>query len=266
MSVTTCTITITNQSNTPKRFLLFQDMPRPTNGPTGKVFWNVYQASPKIESGNDSKARFEMDSEFFAIYGTSSARDIGNVRVYTNNSKSVKLGPDGSVAALTADGESPKWNDEFAKGKKTAAKGGFSIMTDDTFTFPNRSKFRLSLSHRIFNAVWLTPSLLDNIYIGVGAKDPKNPGSVIPIQTYLAEPSLNSLLFPHLKYYICTGEFQPGIIVDRTTIGSSLKVDFTGASVTDAVFTVNPKGQYTDEDGVNEKNGIKWEVSPVGAA
>ncbi|KAL8788390.1 MAG: hypothetical protein Q9195_007308 [Heterodermia aff. obscurata] len=246
MSITTCSITIINQSNSPKRFLLFQDVPKPKNGPTGNVFWNVYQASPKIESGDDSKTRFEMDSQFFAIYGTASANDIGNVRVYTSNSKRVKLGPDGSVVALTADEkeEYPKWNDAFDKDKKTAAEGGFSIVTDDKFKFPNKN----------------------NIYIGVGAKDPDNPTSVIPIQTYAAEPSLNSQLFPHLKYYICTGEFKPGIIVDRSTIGNSLKVDFTGAQVTDAFFTVNANGQYTDERGINKRNGIKWEVAQPGNA
>ena len=153
MSITTCTITITNQSNSPKRFLLFQDAPKPTNGPTGKVFWNVYQRSPKIESGDDSKTRFEMDSQFFAIYGTATTNDIGNVRVYTSNSKSVKLGPDGSVAALTADQGDPKWNDEVAKDKKTAAKGGFSIITDDKFEFPNKSNSSLFPNHQIFNAI-----------------------------------------------------------------------------------------------------------------
>ena len=264
MSVTTCSITIYNQSHSPKRFLLFQDAPSPTNGPNGKVFWNVYQASPSIEDGDDSKTRFEMDNEFFAIYGTASTVNVGNVRVYTSNSKKVKLGPDGTFVALKVENGDPKWNDEYVKDKKSAAKGGFSIMTNH-FDYPNESKSILSLNHQSLNIIWLT-SLLDNVYIGVGAKDPKHPKSVIPIQTYIAEPSLNSQLFPHMKYYICTGEYQPGIIVDRNSIGDALKVDFTGAAVTNAVFTVDSKGKYTDEDGVNEKNGIKWEVSPVEGA
>lgn len=105
------------------------------------------------------------------------------------------------------------------------------------------------------------PFSADNIYIGVGANDPKSPGDVIPIQTYIAEPGLNSQIFPHLTYYICTGEFEPGVIVDRNTLGDCLKIDFTGAAIPKAVYVVDSNGNYTDDEDITRKNGVKWEVS-----
>lgn len=203
-----------------------------------------------------------MDNQFYAIYGTASSSDIGTTRVYTSDSKIVKLGPNGSVVALTADNGDPMWDDVAAAGKTTMAKGGFSILTDHTFKVPNESKYRLGRTSSNLPRD-LTHDSVDNIYIGVGAHDPKETDSVIPIQTYVAEPGLNSQLFPKMCYYICTGEYQPGMIVDRNTIGKALKVDFTGASIPKAVFTVNDFGVYTDEDGVNTKNGINWEMESV---
>ena len=109
-------------------------------------------------------------------------------------------------------------------------------------------------------------SVPDNIFIGVGASDPKDSNNVIPVQTFRAEPNLNSMFFPKMKYYICTGEVQPGTVVDRTSFGSVLKVDFTGATIPKAVFTLDPNGNYVDDGDVNKQRGIQWEVSGVPAA
>jgi hypothetical protein len=137
----TCTITIHNQSNDVKRFLLFQDVPAPTNGPSGQVFSNVYQAGPKTSSG---KTEFQTDSQFYAVFGTSSGLG-SNVRVITGDQKKVKLGPGGDVVALTtAGGTDPQWDEKSVKGKATAAKGGFSFVTDHSFKFPNQSKHRMT--------------------------------------------------------------------------------------------------------------------------
>jgi hypothetical protein len=40
--MSTFSITINNNSNVARRFLLFQDMPAPNNGPSSTVFTNVY--------------------------------------------------------------------------------------------------------------------------------------------------------------------------------------------------------------------------------
>jgi hypothetical protein len=243
---TNYSITIKNNSNIARRFLLFQDMPQPSNGPGSKVFTNVYQRSPKIQSGDDSRVTFAMKAEYFAIYGTSSDNDDGTVRVYTSSSVPVKLGPGGSTVVMTTqdnNGEDPIWDKAAMSGKSTAAKGGFSLVTDSSFKYPNPT----------------------NIYIGCGARDPKNPDSIIPIQTYIAEPGLNSQLFPRAKFYVCFGEYQPGMVVDRVSLGNVLLVDFTGSTIPSATFTLNNSGAY-DADASVTKNGVNWSFGPVPGA
>ncbi|EAW15336.1 uncharacterized protein ACLA_060030 [Aspergillus clavatus NRRL 1] len=237
---TTCRITIRNQSNDTKRFLLFQDAPKPKNLNSSEVFYNVFQTSPRLKSGENSMVRFEMDSKFFAIHGTAQKNAVGPTRVYTSDSMPVKLGPDGTVAALTTiDDESPCWNDTVIQSKKSDAKGGFNFVTDSSFKYPNKA----------------------NIYIGLGAPDAT--GSVIPVQTYVAKPSQTNQLFPKLRYYICTGEHHQGMIVDRNEIGVALKVDFTGCAVPEAYFIMNSNGTFVDDEGQTKKNLVKWEVSEV---
>lgn len=141
--MSTFTITINNNSNVPRRFLLFQDMPDPTNGPSSQVFTNVYQRSPKIQSGDDSRVSFQMKQEYFAIYGTGSESSDGSVRVYTSSSVPVKLGPGGTTVVVTTQdgqGDDPAWDKAAASGQSTGAKGGFSIVTDTSFKFLNPSK------------------------------------------------------------------------------------------------------------------------------
>lgn len=140
--MSTFSITIRNASNAPRRFLLFQDMPAPTNGPSSTVFTNVYQRSPKIQSGDDSHVSFQMKQEYFAIYGTGSESSDGSVRIYTSSAVPVKLGPGGSTVVLTTQdgqGDDPAWDKAAAAGQSTGAKGGFSIVTDTSFKYPNPS-------------------------------------------------------------------------------------------------------------------------------
>lgn len=106
------------------------------------------------------------------------------------------------------------------------------------------------------------PSHPDAIYIGCGARDPHSPSDIIPVQTYIAEPGLNSQLFPKVKYYICFGEYQPGMVVDRSTLGNVLSVDFTGCTIPTAAFTLNSSGSYEADPSV-DASGIKWSFGKV---
>lgn len=88
---------------------------------------------------------------------------------------------------------------------------------------------------------------------------------MIPIQTYIATPGTNSQLFPKVRYYVCFGEYQPGMVVDRNMIGKVLQVDFTGASINDAVFTLSNNGAYEPDPSV-KANGVKWSFGNLGGA
>lgn len=88
----------------------------------------------------------------------------------------------------------------------------------------------------------------DNIFIGVGGADP-NTGKVVPLQTWAAEPSLTSELFPKVTYYLGTGTYTPGQFVDKKDIGKYLKIDFETASG-NAPFvniTFTSKGNFEDD-------------------
>jgi hypothetical protein len=138
-------IVIKNKYGADKRFLLLQAIPSPTNGPSGDVFTNVYQRSPKIQSG-ESSVQFAMQQEYFAIIGTASKSDDGTHRVYTNSSLPIKLGPGGTIATVTTQDNDPMWDVNVTAGKTTAIKGGFAIVTDNSFTTDNPSKSFQTLS------------------------------------------------------------------------------------------------------------------------
>jgi hypothetical protein len=80
--------------------------------------------------------------------------------------------------------------------------------------------------------------------------------------TYVAEPGLNSQIFPKPRYYICTGEYQPGMVVDRNVFGKILQVDFTGSAIPQATFKLTSEGNYEPDLSV-EKNGVSWEYDTL---
>lgn len=85
--------------------------------------------------------------------------------------------------------------------------------------------------------------------------DPADPGSIIPVASIVAKPSNEYILYPKAIYYICTGSYQPGTIVDIKTIGRKLKVDFTGAELTHVTYTQTSNGDYVGFDANSAKLG-----------
>jgi hypothetical protein len=205
------------------------------------VFTNIYLTSGNIQSSatGNSSAKFTVKTQYYALYGTTQKGDDGSTRVDTTDSVEAKLGPSGTYVAITADSDgSPLFDKAAAAGKSVSTAGAFTIATDNKIKYPNAK----------------------NIYIGIGAKDPKS-GNVVPIQTYIAKGGMNQQLFPKAVYYVCYGDYEPGTIVDRMGVGQVLTVDFTDASLKDAKFTLNNSGSYVD--GNVENSGIVWTQGPL---
>jgi len=140
MASVTCEINITNKwINT--KFYLFQDIPAPTDGPSGQVFTNVFQVSPKVEAERDgsSTLSFSMDNTFYAIFGTSTGEG-SKTRIKTNSFKKIKLGPNGSVVAITNDNGGIIWDETTVQGKKSSDKGGFEFLTNELVPGTDNSK------------------------------------------------------------------------------------------------------------------------------
>jgi len=71
MSFNQYSITLKNHFSSTLAFSLFLDVPQSTNGPPpDKVFRSIYATSTVVPSGEDSQFIFTMQSEFFAVCGT----------------------------------------------------------------------------------------------------------------------------------------------------------------------------------------------------
>lgn len=127
-----CEIVVTNKFRNTK-FFLFQEIPQITNGPSSQIFTTMYQVTDRVEAENDGSSivEFQMDSNFFAMFG--SLRGQGSVaRVETSSFRRIRLGPGGSVVALTAVGGGLKWNDAAVVGRQSSNNGSFQFLTDNT--------------------------------------------------------------------------------------------------------------------------------------
>jgi hypothetical protein len=69
-------------------------------------------------------------------------------------------------------------------------------------------------------------------------------GKVVPVATFLAAPSQVYNLFPVVRYYIATGTYTPGQILNVQQVGVTQLVDFTGVTYNSVTYIHNNKGQY----------------------
>ncbi|UZP37032.1 hypothetical protein NXS19_004848 [Fusarium pseudograminearum] len=230
------TITIKNNSMYPRSFILFQDIPGPSNIPSQDVFTNVYQRAVGISGKGEDEALFEISSESFAVHGASTRSDMGMIQVGVSDYKPVKLGPRGSRFYLTnrqSGGQSPMFHKEDGSSE---VAGAFIVSTDDTFSsFHSR-----------------------DLYFGVGAKV-LSTGWVVPVQTYQARPGTVAQVFPKVKYHIAFSDYQPRSIVDLITLGRVLTIDFTGCKARDATFILNQENMFTP-DPKAQNGDITWRV------
>ena len=87
---------------------------------------------------------------------------------------------------------------------------------------------------------------LANIYCGYGKRDDSN--KVVPVVVWQAEPSATYTITPNATYYIGTGTFKRGEIVDVSTIGAVSEINFLDApspAMTVATITLDVEGQYS---------------------
>ncbi|MCJ1431955.1 hypothetical protein MMC27_001311 [Xylographa pallens] len=233
MSFHTFYITIKNESTDPARFMLFLEPPRAApSSPT--QFSNIWQTSPRLDPG-DSSVSFKLTDEYFAILGTSLEPMAEGVRPWTSSSYPVKLTQtQGTTAYVTAPEDSPKW----AKFDTSSPPGSFTIKCDDSFQTPNPN----------------------NIWIGMGARDPRHPKSIIPVWTSTALPSFTTQIFPKRKFYVTVGESKKGTVVESEKKDAVLMVDFVdfAAPENEAVFTFTAEGTYAPDEAT-KKSGIIWQ-------
>ncbi|KAK0706154.1 hypothetical protein B0T26DRAFT_837077, partial [Lasiosphaeria miniovina] len=203
---TTYNISVINTSGKTQSYLLFAVVPK-VSSVTGSVFTNVFMTAPPIVSkpNRSSSTTFTITREFFAICGTSIRSLAAGVQVGTSDYESAVLGtnqiPGTTFSFTTVDGA----HFILPSPAKTAPNGAYTIATDSSFRIPNPN----------------------NTFVGLGGMS--TAGSVVPMATFLASPSDTYNIFPVVKYYIATGSYSPGEIINVQEIGVTQLVDFTGS-------------------------------------
>lgn len=86
-----------------------------------------------------------------------------------------------------------------------------------------------------------------NIFIGLGGES--GDGDVVPMFTTTAHPGQIYHMKPVVKYYIGTGSYVEGEIIDIEDIGTIQLVDFTGNNPKNVVLTHCADGCYVAKSG-----------------
>jgi len=171
-------------------------------------------------TGHD-KATFTVTMDNFAVCGTT-PKSLGNGVTLSNSDwVAVQLAgtTPGTVPFMAVESGSPGFTTPFGT---TTLANSFGIQTDK----------------------W-NPREYTNIYCGYGKND--DSGNVVPVSVWTAEPVKTYELTPQVSFYISTGGYQPGTVVDKTTLGEPCEIDFTQAlsGQTVANITNNVDNTYT---------------------
>jgi hypothetical protein len=88
-------------------------------------------------------------------------------------------------------------------------------------------------------------SYIENRFAGLGAEDPTDSSNIVPVATFPVKPDLQYTVAPVTKYYVSTGSYEQGEIIDVTTLGEIATIDFTGINYTTATVVHNDDGTYS---------------------
>lgn len=224
-------IIIKNQSDEVQQFLIFSDAPA-YSANTGKAWPNVWGRSPGVgaQSGNTT---FQIHEQYYAVCGMEKRALAINLQVSTSDSRSVQLGVDGNKGTgVTL--EIQQGGAVFDK-KKTDfldKNGAFGIETKP-YDLTQYSRFTL---RALFHGLRRSRSA----FCGLGMKNPvPDEEDVVPVSVWQAKPNQKYQITPKRVYYIATGKFTPGRIVNVTELGAYATIDFTGRKESKAtiVFT-----------------------------
>jgi len=72
-----------------------------------------------------------------------------------------------------------------------------------------------------------------------------NPPEVIPVATWTAQSNRTYKVFPKMVYYISTGAYTSGDIIDVADLREVATIDFTGRKETIAEVTQKDDGRFS---------------------
>jgi len=214
------TIKVVNQDDAPKDYALFCDAPKTTDV-MGDPYTNVYVTAPSVGTGS-SAATFNITEEDFAVCGMAAQELAPGVSVSTAQSVRIALGPDGYGAChLDIQGTGIMFTGSVGV---TSLKGGYQLAC----------------------GTW-TNSKFPNAFCGFGKIKPGTT-DVIPVATWRARSAETYNVWPKVSFFVTTGSYAEGDIVNIADLGRICKVDFTGMDKTVATVTQLPNGTYAPVD------------------
>jgi len=193
-------ITVRNQSGKPSKYFIFGEPPRVAGN--AKVLSSAFAVSDRVQPETGA-ANFKIDKSIFAICGTVEQGLNVNSTISSYDARSITLGGTGKKATI------------------------LPLNIDDdgiNFGSPQESEDgSLSGSFRI-----IAPSFESDdgqrFYIGIGAKD--YYGDVKPLSVFRPTANSSITITPTKKFWICAGQQTSGAIIDVSSIGEALAIDF----------------------------------------
>ncbi|KAG9571219.1 hypothetical protein KCU71_g504, partial [Aureobasidium melanogenum] len=211
-------INVTNNNSDNTNYLVFCAIPEASED-IGKAWTNVWAKTPGVGK-NGGNTQINTTSETFAVCGMAPQQLGPGVNISTCQSVPVTLGPSDTGAVTTAiiDGGLLFDGDLAA----TKVEAGFEIHTE----------------------TW-TNAQYPSAFCGMGKIQPySNPPKVIPVATWTAKSSRDYKVWPKIQYFISTGEYSSGDIVDVADLGEVATIDFTGKKETVAQVTQKDDGTF----------------------
>ncbi|KAI9798953.1 MAG: hypothetical protein M1833_004306 [Piccolia ochrophora] len=214
------TIIVKNKTAEVQSFQIFNAMPKYSQN-VGEAWINVWGKSPGVGAGNGT-TDFDITEEYFAVCGMSTASLQPGLVVSTSDYRTVELGTDSKEGTLVT------------------AK----IDKDGLVFDPKTGTLEKDGSFGIKNESWNRTKYL-TAFCGLGMRSPRpEQQDVLPVAVFTAIPSQLYQITPHRTYYISTGAYAPGTIIDVTQLGEIAKLDFTGKKEDMAIVTLKDDYSY----------------------
>ncbi|KAH8724861.1 hypothetical protein GQ44DRAFT_653705 [Phaeosphaeriaceae sp. PMI808] len=226
-------ITINNNSGSPKNYALFSGQPKITGQVNGKIWSNVFATAGTPPGGT---ATWVIYKTYVALNATSSGSPDSGVTTQVSGHKSVSLGAqqsDGShipgtsikyIVIKTGSSDNEVLMPTFQDAELTPAgvDNAFEIQTDSTFTVED-----------VMQGNWL---------VGVGSAVNGKNG---PAAMFSPIPGSSYQIKPINQFWVSSGDFVAGALVDYTVVQSlPTKIDFSASGAkSDVVINNTPNGQ-----------------------
>jgi len=218
----TYTIIVKNKSKANQQYLLFSAPPAKSDK-LGQVWSNVWVKTDGTPTPNGSQS-IVITQDVFAICGQSKEGLATGVFVRETD----YAGP----ASLTSDTKKgTMYTMDIVSKNPAFAQAPYG-------TTSKANSFAIDVSS-------FDPDSYPNIQVGMGKYN--DAGEVVPAFVFTPDPTTTYDLTPQVTYYIATGDYNPGQVLDITSYGSKVEIDFTTAPAgwTKATVTQESDGKYS---------------------